>query len=277
MWDHLTYIDLGVFLVLSMAVFFLATEVGFRFGRRRARLLGLEASEDAIPVVSTIDAALLGLLALMLSFAFAMAMGRYDDRKQVILAEANDIRTAYLRSALLPPQYREKSRRLLLAYLDSRIAGARSDANQRERQVAHAASRRLQRDLWVLAMSAIRIDSNEVTSGYFSNALEAMISDYNRRLTAISNHVPEIIIVLLIAVAILALAVTGGTGGLKHVRILMLRLILSSLVAGILAVILDLDRPGQGLIQISSDNLIELRKELPSIDPHLAGLEAERR
>src|SRR5262249_23034562 len=142
--------------------------------------------------------------ALMLGFAFAMSMARYDDRKQVVLDEANDIRTTFLRAALLPEPYNENSRRLLLAYLDSRIASARSDASPQQRQAAHVASRELQRDLWALAVAAVHTDKNEVTTGQYTQSLTATIADYNRRLTAIANHVPEVILALLFVVAVMA-------------------------------------------------------------------------
>lgn len=275
--EHLSLFDLGTFSLVSTLVLFVSTEVGFRYGRHRAHSDGPHNATLASTSVSTIEAALLGLLALLLGFAFAMAMNRYDARKQVVLDEASDVRTAFLRSALLPAPYREETRRLLLAYVDSRIAGARLETGLRERQAAHAASRRLQRDLWTVTVAAVRTDPNEVTTGYFSSSLTDVISDYNRRLTAIANHVPSVILLLLLAVAIIALFVTGASAGLRGVRLAILRLALSVLVAQILTVIIDLDRPGEGLIRVSVTNLIELRAELPAIDPSLARPEATQR
>ena len=43
----------------------------------------------------TLQGALLGLLGLLLGFTFAMAVGRYEARKQLVLDEANGIGTAW--------------------------------------------------------------------------------------------------------------------------------------------------------------------------------------
>jgi hypothetical protein len=80
-----------------IALFLLAAEVGFRAGRRHGRRVG-----DREPQVGTIQGALLGLLALLLGFSFAMAQSRYDTRRALVVDEANAIGTTYLRAQLLP-------------------------------------------------------------------------------------------------------------------------------------------------------------------------------
>jgi hypothetical protein len=45
---------------------------------------------------------MLGLLALIISFTFAMALSRFDARRDALLREANAIGTAALRARLLP-------------------------------------------------------------------------------------------------------------------------------------------------------------------------------
>ena len=41
---------------------------------------------------------MLGLLALLLAFSLSIAINRYDERRQLVVAEANSIGTAYLRA-----------------------------------------------------------------------------------------------------------------------------------------------------------------------------------
>jgi hypothetical protein len=104
--------ELRLLTLLSIAVFFGSAEIGFRCGRRVAQRVNPETN----PHIATIEAALLGLLALLLGFAFAMAMNRYDTRKTLVMEEANDIQTTYLRSQLLPERYRGETARLLGDY-----------------------------------------------------------------------------------------------------------------------------------------------------------------
>jgi hypothetical protein len=64
-------VDGRIVLVALIALFLLAAEVGFRAGRRHGRRAADQESQ-----VGTIQAALLGLLALLLGFSFAMAQSR---------------------------------------------------------------------------------------------------------------------------------------------------------------------------------------------------------
>ena len=51
--------------------------------------------------------ATVGLLAFLLAFTFGMAESRYNNRKQVVLQEANAIGTTYLRTDFLSEQARD--------------------------------------------------------------------------------------------------------------------------------------------------------------------------
>ncbi len=77
----------------------LATEIGFRLGRR----VQPSINESARAHNATIEAAVLGVLALLLGFTFAMAMSRYESRKQLVIGEANAIGT-YLSPRPVPPE-----------------------------------------------------------------------------------------------------------------------------------------------------------------------------
>jgi Zn-dependent protease with chaperone function len=48
-----------------------------------------------------VQAALLGLVALILAFGLTMAVGRYDSRRAAVVADANAIGTTYLRAQTL--------------------------------------------------------------------------------------------------------------------------------------------------------------------------------
>jgi len=72
--------------------------------------------------LANIQGATLGLLALLLGFSFAMAMGRFSDREKLIVAEANAIGTVWLRCDLLPEAARDEMRQALRQYTDQRLA-----------------------------------------------------------------------------------------------------------------------------------------------------------
>ena len=64
---------------------------------------------------------MLGLLALLLAFSFSMALDRYEERRHLVMQEANAIGTAYLRTQLLDEPHRSRLSKLLIDYTDNRI------------------------------------------------------------------------------------------------------------------------------------------------------------
>jgi hypothetical protein len=120
----------------------------------------------------------------------------------------------------------------------------------------------LQIGLWSTAVAAARENSDEVTTGYYIESLNGLIDDHTKRLTAMDNHVPEAILMLLLLVATMTIAVTGYSSGLRHARLLVLRAILAILVAATLLVIVDLDRPRRGLIKVSEASMLQLQQDL---------------
>ena len=75
-----------------------ATELGFRLGRKSEP----RTPESIKSQIFTVEAAILGILALLLGFTMSMAVSRFETRKQLVLEEADAIGTARLRAQLLP-------------------------------------------------------------------------------------------------------------------------------------------------------------------------------
>jgi hypothetical protein len=77
-----------VILIISLLLLALA-QAGFSVAKRRYR----ETTERHKTQITGIQTTVLGLLALLLGFTFAMALGRYDSRGNLVLQEANGIGT----------------------------------------------------------------------------------------------------------------------------------------------------------------------------------------
>jgi hypothetical protein len=121
--------------------------------------------------------------------------------------------------------------------------------------------------LWADAVAAERENPDEVTTGYFIESLNRVIGDHTKRVMSMENHVPGVVLWLLILVACLTLAATGYSSGLRNMRLVPLRLILAILIAATLTVIVDLDRPRRGLIKVSEASMLTLRQELTQFSP----------
>lgn len=247
-----------VLFVLTAGILYGGAEIGFRYGLRYSERTRPEIHSH----VATVEGALLGLLALLLGFAFAMSMSRYETRKQVVLEEVNDLGTTYLRAHLLPEPRRTACVRLLDEYLQTRIDDLRTGTDRARAGAVEEATRRLQVRLWAEAVAAARADPTEVTTGNFIESLNKLLDDHTKRSVAMENHVPEVILHLLMLVATLTIAVTGYSSGLRGKRLKALRVILVLLVTATLIVIIDLDRPRRGLIRVSENGMVRLQSDL---------------
>ena len=243
---------------VMLALLLLATEVGFRVGLRTRR--GVE--ESAKSQVGTITGAIIGLLALLLGFTFAMALSRFDLRKQLVLEESNAIGTTYLRSRLLPEPMKTDVRGLLHSYVETRLDYYRVGQGEEQLRKAVERTEELQDKLWAQATAAVEKDDREATTGYFITSLNEVIDLYSARLAATENHVPEIVLLLLFVLASVATATVAygcGLGGHRH---LFATTMVPILIVLVVTVIMDLDRPRRGFIRVSQESMTRLRDDM---------------
>lgn len=104
-------------ILVIIIVMFGATSVGIAIGRAlHRRKSGLREP------LGVVQAALVGLVALLLAFGLSMAVDRYETRRAAVVLEANAIGTTYLRAQTLAEPERSESLTLLKQYGDARIA-----------------------------------------------------------------------------------------------------------------------------------------------------------
>jgi hypothetical protein len=256
--DFSTDIPLGAVFVGSLAAFAAAAEIGHAFGLRGEK----EAN------VSTLEAAVLGLLALMLSFTFAMAVTRFDARRDALLEEANAIGTAGLRARLLPAPHHAESLKLLSEYADIRVDLANS-MNRSALDAGIARSTAIQERLWREAGSVMAKDNSMVPTGLYIQALNAVFDNQQSRLTAYRHRVPRIIFVGLYGIAAIGVCFAGYASGLERRRWRLPVYIVNLLVALVILLIQDIDRPDSGSVTVDQQPMIDTAKALASyaIDP----------
>jgi len=235
----------------TVALFLLASEGGFQVGRR----LRKPAAEDGS---GTVLGGLFALLGLLLAFTFGMASARYDGRKQMLLDEANAIGTAYLRADLLPEPVKGEVRTLFRAYVDLRLEVARSGKVQE----AIGPSERIHGELWSRAVRHAEASPTPVAA-LVVQAVNDVIDMHGKRVAlGWRNPIPPTILYTLYLVAVLALGVMGLEGGLRGFRSAAPTLAVVITLATVVALIVDLDRPGEGLLQVSQQAMAELRASM---------------
>jgi uncharacterized membrane protein (Fun14 family) len=92
----------------------------------------------------------------------------------------------------------------------------------------------------------------------FIQALNELIDSYGRRDAALGRHVPELVLFLLYGTFLMTGGVVGFAAGVAGHRASIVTYILVILIVVLTFIIVDLDRPRRGLIQVSQSSLIDL-------------------
>ncbi len=256
--DFLYALHAWAFGLVFLALLLIAGEAGFQIGRRS----GVRVFEDTKKRISAVEAAVLGVLGLLLAFTLVMAVARFDMRRQLVIDETNAIATSYWRSQLVPPPEGPELANLLREYVDTKVhyfdAGIDLDRLWASRErTAH-----LQAKLWSQASAFAQKDPRSIPAGLLLQSLNQTFDLENSRWNALMLHVPDGVLWVDIIVGLLAAIKVGyafGVGGRRHPFSLGL---LAMCIATVLAVTLDLDQPRQGLIRVNDEPLIDLQHEL---------------
>lgn len=258
MTNQLFFGGMEIALVVGIfALFFAAAEAGFRIARFWT---GRHGDVDKSQT-STLQAAVLGMVGLLAGFSLSMAVARFDARRQLIIDEANAIGTCYLRSTLLPQPHAERVASRLRDYLDLRIRFSELLSRGPELDNLIRDTRALQSQLWLDAVAANEA-APTVATGLFVQSLNAVIDIEGVNLRSIDNHVPSAVLVLLLLSAGTSCLLIGFANGQAGQRNRFVTTTMTALLAFVLLIIVDLDRPRIGLIRLDHQSLLDLRDGL---------------
>ena len=235
--------------VVSLVAILAASEIG--------RWLGLRTggrSEDNIP---TLEGATLGLLALMIGFTFAMALSRFEARRDAVLDEANAIGTTALRALLLPAPHNTECLKLLKDYVKVRLEITQRAPSAAELNSVITRSNALQEALWQQAKAVVATDNGMVPTGLFIQSLNEMLDNQEKHLNAIRDRVPNIVFLTLYAVAAVSSALAGYASGLGRRPSHLPVYVMVVLVCAVILIIQDLDRPLTGFIEVSQQPMLD--------------------
>ncbi len=241
--------------IVLFVIILVCNELCYRIGV----MIQLRTDDEVKALTGSVQASVLGLLALLLGFTFSMSMQRFDNRSMALIDEANAIGTAILRADLLPPEQRDAVKPLLQDYVRARAEMSEIDLTLfAERQAYRERISVIQIELWNLAIAATEIDSRPVTTGTFLTSLNAMIDSQGKRSALLRAHVPEPILLLLLFVFVASVGMMGYSSGLSRKRLFAPVALVSLLITLIVFIIIDLDRPKRGLITVDQSALLEL-------------------
>jgi hypothetical protein len=207
-----------------------------------------------------IEGTIFSLFGLLLAFTFSGAVTRFDHHRALIVQEANDIGTAYMRLDLLPTSAQPVLRQEFRDYVTSRLNQFRSIANA----PISPETIRLQNLIWSQAVTASSTPGgNSDAAKLLLPALNDMIDITSTRQNAFNMHPPAIVFFLLFIFSAVC-AFLAGYSMDKETRSRLYLIAFALIVSVTIYAILEIEYPRQGLIRLSGHDqvLLDLRDSM---------------
>lgn len=246
----------GVFIV-TLVITLLSVEAGYRWADYREH----RALKDSEAPVGGMVGAILGLLAFILGISFSIATDAFHARKEAVVHEASEIQSAHRLARLLPEKDCTQIQQLLKEYVHERLRWTHT-----EKQGSETTGEVLLNRIWDHAITGAAANPGSVDT--FLDSLNNVAQLRAERLNLRErSRIPVAYKAALIVLAIIAhgaMGYHGGVAGTTRSPVMLLVAIGFSLVILIIA---DLDRPGEGLVNVSQQAMVDLRDFLESTKP----------
>ena len=240
----------------TVAVSLVAAEIGFRIGIWLQRR---DPSSAGTPMTGIVVGGMLGLMAFLMAFSIAIVIEQHNGRKAMVVTEANAVGTAYLRASFLGEPDLTTSRNLLREYVEVRLAAA-SDRTQQESAITR--SEEIHGELWSIVEDNVRQGKESDIMALYVESINEVINVHSLRLAAVNLRLPRLLRVVVFAATVLSFLLVGvansGDGKRDFVAILLFAL---AFIA-VLMIMVDLDRPQEGLLTINQTALSDLLEQM---------------
>jgi hypothetical protein len=233
------YIVIILFLSMLSAIW-----IGYKIGLKKTK------SDNKN---SEISSALLGLLALILGFTFAMSGSRYENRKNNLIDEANCIGTALLRSDIYPDSLKKEFKKDFKNYIKSRKDYYLLENDDAKLTASLRQSAAISDKLWSRAAFYAKNKDYFIQSTMMLPALNAMFDSASKSNMVLNSKVPETIVYLLLAFSVIISFFIGYNSGLEKKINKKFIIGFCFLICIVIFITLDLDRPRRGLIKLDTE------------------------
>jgi hypothetical protein len=248
-------ISLWAIYPLALILILAATAGGYWYATSRKR----KAPEESAGILGPITGATLGLLAFLMAFVLAFGVNVAQERRALVVADANAIRDSYLRAGYIDEPYRTQARGLLLEYLDLRVAAL----DPQKRAAALARSEQINQELWSVTETFVGAGNTSDVSALFVESVNNAIDVYHQRVNlALNIRTPPLIIIFTLIFTVLAMFLVGMQAGYAKGRRVVALVVMAIGLAAVLYLIVDLDRAQQGLIQVTQQPILHLQAEI---------------
>jgi len=245
----------------TVIIVLLAAEIGFRIGIWMQRR---DPSSGKTTLTGAVVGGMLGLMAFLLAFSIGIVIGQHNGRRAMVVTEANAIGVAYLRAGFLGEPDRTSSRDLLREYVDVRLAAA-SDPAVFESTLTR--SEEIHMQLWSIVEDNVRLGQDSEIMALFVESINEVIDVHSLRLAAVDLRLPRLLGTVLYASTILSFLLVGVASSSDGKRDLIAILIFALAYVAVLVILVDLDQPQRGILNISQTALSDLLQQMTEHAP----------
>jgi hypothetical protein len=245
-----SFVSIRIFIVAGIffAGMFLCMELGYRLGRR-GNAHGAQNDRNAASF-GIIESAIFALFSLLLAFTFSATAQRFDERRHLIIEEANSIRTAWRTVSLLPASYGPEMQDLFGQYVDARLRFYKIPTSKLSNESGQEQA--LERKIWVEAVAGCADLNDRSVRSLILTSFNDMFNMAAVRRWVIRVHTPFSILAMLVLVgwacSLLAGLRMSGADKRSWVHVLGF----ASIVTLAVLVILDMEYPRFGLIGVDT-------------------------
>lgn len=265
----------GLFTVAVAVAFFFGSLALLGYGRKLGLTYLARTGATSMTGLAAMEGAIFALIGLLMAFATSGALQRYDERRQMVVQEANAVSNAFDRLSLFEPETARDLQAKLKAYVQARIDLYLAPHDLSVRGMESWSSEHLDRildarhKLWDAASAACSQSRYHPVCAQAVPALSNAFDVARLRLAVAERHPPHILYVMLFGLALGGALLAGFGMAAAPQRSLVHMLIFAGSLTITLYVITDIEFPRLGLIRIDGfdhfldDALAQMRLKAP--------------
>lgn len=250
-------------LILAGLVLFIAMALARELGTyaRHVAARRHEAKPDTNGEANVLLSVALGLLSLLIGFAFSLSLSRFDHRRELVVSEAGALSTAAQRIQLLDSPVRDALTIRLRDYAAARVLAGASDVDEQRHQLERKAEG-LSVSLTQATIAAVKPVRGTSTASFVLDGVDHAVDLADQRAAAADARLPDRVVEALSIYCIVVAGLFGYALSTTSSRNRVATYLLFALFAFAIATILDLDRPLGGSIMVGQEPIMSVLQKL---------------
>jgi hypothetical protein len=195
----------------------------------------------------------LALFGLLLGFTFAMALGKHDQRRLMVVDDSNAVGDFYTCATLLPDPQRTQLQDVIREYLNTRLNFLRGNQDRAttEKVIVESHQR-------MTSLVAEAVNAGTPVTVPLVNTLNNLTSSHASMVAAVRDRLSFEVLLLLFVASVISTVLVGRHHGARNKLPIAGTICYVLLVCLAVCVILDLNRPFKGLISVNYEPLEHL-------------------